>query len=76
MNKKLIKKEISILHFILIFLSVGFIFAGILLKVLVYALPYSYPLIILGAVIVIPLFGYLMTTEEKEEIKLMKIVKK
>ena len=76
MNKKLLKREISILHCILIFLSLGFIFTGILLKILVYALPYSLPFIIVGAVIIIPLMAYLMTIEEKKEIKLLKIVKK
>ena len=67
-NKKIIKKEISLLHFLFLLTSKLAIGVGIGLSFSDFALPYSYPLIMLGTLILLPTLNYLMK-EERNEVK-------
>jgi ABC-type microcin C transport system permease subunit YejE len=78
-NKKIIKKEVSVLHFLLLTTSKVLIGIGIGLIIATYfwfAQPYWYLLILIGAAILIPTLYNLMKAEEKEEITLEKKLKK
>lgn len=78
-NKKLIKREISAIHWLLLTTSklligigIGVIFATHFW----YAQPYWYLIIIIGVIILIPTLYSLMKMEDKEEIILKKKLKK
>jgi F0F1-type ATP synthase assembly protein I len=75
LRKKIILREISLVHFLL--LATGKIFVGIGIGILItsYALPYSYPLIIIGVLILLPGFYNLFKLENFEESQLKKKLK-
>ena len=78
-DKKTIKKEISVVHWLLLTTSKLLIGIGIGLIIAThfwYAQPYWYLLILLGAVILIPTLYNLMKIEKREEIQLKKRLKK
>ena len=79
LKKKIIKKEISILHFLV--MTTSKLLIGIGLGILIvnyywFLHPYWYIIILIGSLILIPTLYYLTITEEKEEIKLKKELKK
>lgn len=79
LNKKIIKKEISVIHFILLLISkllIGMGLGIIIASQFWHAQPYWYILIIVGAIILIPTLYTLMKCEVKEEVKLKKKLKK
>ena len=71
LKKKIIKKEITILHFFL--LATGKLFIGVAIGIMIaqYALPYSFPLLVLGAAILLPVL-YSLFKEENEEDKILR----
>ena len=76
LQKKIIRREISVLHFFLLLtgklmmgISIGLSFTEI-------AFPYSYPLFFLGISMVLPTLNYLMKEEIDEEKVLKKKLKK
>jgi hypothetical protein len=78
-DKKIIKKEISVVHWLL--LTTSKLLIGIGIGVIIathfwYAQPYWYLIIIIGALILIPTLYDLMKFESKEEIILEKTLKK
>jgi hypothetical protein len=79
LDKKLIKKEVSVLHFLLLTTSKLLIGIGLGLMIAShywFAQPYWYLIILVGAIILIPTLYKLMAAEEKEEIVLKKRFKK
>ena len=72
MNRLFLKKEISLLH--LLALLTGKLFLGISLGLLLshLALPWTYPLLIFGALIFLPAFYYLFREEADAEKDLKK----
>ena len=72
-NKRIIGKEISLLHFLLLLTGKLFIGVGIGIMIASYALPYSFPLIFIGVLILLPTLYYLFKFEE--EIKLKRTLK-
>ena len=78
-KKKIIKKEISLIHFLLLTTSKLLIGVGIGLMIAThywYVQPYWFILILIGAIILLPILYYLMMTEGKEEIELKNELKK
>ena len=78
LNKKIIKKEISVLDFLLLTTSKLLIGVGIGLVIAThyyYVQPYWYLLVIFGAIILILTLYNLMKIEEVEEIRLKKRLK-
>ena len=78
-NKKLIKKEISAIHWL--FMITGKLLIGIGIGVLIathywHAQPYWFLMILVGAAILIPTLLSIMKIEEKEELKLSKELRK
>ena len=79
LKKKLIKKEISLLHFLLLATSKLLIGIGIGLIIssyFWYAQPYWFILILIGAAILIPTLLFLMKNEEVEELNLKRELNK
>lgn len=79
LEKKLIKKEVSVLNFLL--LTTSKLLIGIGLGLIIashywFAQPYWYLIILVGAIILIPTLYKLTAAEEKEEIVLKKRLKK
>ena len=79
MDKKIIIKEVSLIHFLL--LTTGKLMIGIGIGLMIashywYVQPYWFLVLILGLVILIPLLYRLMRAESKEEISLIKKIKK
>ncbi|MGM5484199.1 MAG: hypothetical protein ACQER9_04775 [Nanobdellota archaeon] len=78
-RKKLLKKEMSVLHFIL--MTTGKLLIGIGIGLVVatnfwFAQPYWYFIILIGAIILLPTLYSLFMVEEKEEKILEKKLKK
>ncbi len=65
--KKIIKTELSILHYALLATSNILIGVGFGLMLSTFFLPFSYPLIVLGAIFLIPTLYHLMKEEVKDE---------
>ncbi len=64
---KKIVMEIGLLHLVLILAGKLFLGLGIGIMISSYALPYSYPLVAAGTLILLPSLYYLFRREEKEE---------
>jgi len=75
LNKKIIKKEITLLQFLLLITGKLLIGIGIGISIAYYALPYSIPLIIIGVLILLPIFYSLFRVEAAEEKYLEKKLK-
>ena len=73
--KKFLKKEVTVLHYILLSMSKIFIGLGIGIYIADYAAPFSLPLILIGGLVLLPTLNYLLTVEEKEEVKFEKKLK-
>jgi len=76
LHKKIIKKEISLIHFIFLTTSKLAIGIGIGIHISNVAFPYSYPFVVFGASLLLPTLIHLMKEERKEEIFLKKKLKK
>ena len=76
LQKKIIKKEISLIHFLFLTTSKLAIGIGVGASFSKVAFPYSYPLVVLGVSILLPTLIYLMKEERKEEKLLEKKLKK
>ncbi len=79
LSKKIIKREISVIHYFLLTTSKLLIGMGIGALVAThfwFAQPYWYLLIILGAAMLVPTLYFLMKAEVKEELKLRKKLSK
>ncbi len=76
LNRKIIKKEVSLLHYLLLFTGKLFIGIGIGAIISAYALPFSFPIILIGVLILLPLTYYLFKAEKKKETELEKQLKK
>ncbi len=76
LQKKIIKKEISLIHFLFLTTSKLAIGIGVGASISKVAFPYSYPLVVLGVSILLPTLIYLMKEEKKEEDFLKKKLKK
>jgi len=74
-EKKIIRKEIKLIHFILS--TTGKLFIGIGIGILIsnWALPFSIPLIIIGVLILLPTLHFLFKEEKEEEQDLKKKLK-
>ncbi|MGM5488845.1 MAG: hypothetical protein ACQESG_07900 [Nanobdellota archaeon] len=77
-RKKLIKKEVTALHWL--FLTTSKLLIGIGIGVIIatqfyFAQPYWYLIIIFGALIMVPTLYHLTLLEEKKEMKLKKKLK-
>ena len=75
LNRKLIKREISTLHFLFLVTSKLLIGIGIGLVIAThyyFIQPYWYLWVIVGVVLLIPTLNYLMKEESQEELKLKK----
>jgi len=73
LNRKLIKREISTLHFLFLVTSKLLIGIGIGLVIAThyyFIQPYWYLWVIVGVVLLIPTLNYLMKEESQEELKL------
>ncbi len=66
LSRKVIRQELTLLHVIILVTSNLFIGAGIALLLAHTLLPYSFPLIVLGALFLLPTL-YLLTKAEKKE---------
>ncbi len=72
LDKKIIRKEISLLHFVLLLTGKLFIGVGIGIMIASSALPYSFPLILIGVAVLLPTLYHLLKIEKKEEVVLKK----
>lgn len=79
LNKKIIKKEVSVLHYLLLTTSKVMIGVGIGLGIASYYLylqPYWIIILVLGLAILLPTLYILTKIENKEEAKLQKKMKR
>lgn len=76
LRKKIIRKEINLFHYLMLTTGKLLVGMGIGTLIVQYAFPYSYPLIIIGALILIPSLYYLFRFEKKEEKTLKKKLRK
>ena len=78
LNKKIIKREVSLIHYLL--LSTSKIMIGIGLGLIIasygwFAYPHFYMILFLGIIMLLPILLFLMKEEEEEEIRLKHHVK-
>lgn len=79
LNKKLLKKEITLLHYLILSTSKLLIGIGVGIAIASYYFffqPYWYVLIIIGALMLFFMLYFLMKAEVNEEIKLEKKLRK
>lgn len=71
-KKSFIKKEITLFHFLMLTTSKLLVGAGVGLWIFHAGFPYTYPLIVIGAVILIPSLYFLFKKEKIKDEKLEK----